>query len=69
MKDAFFSFVVGTFAFVMWPLLLPFLIFAMGPWGSLERRRVARMAAGLMLVTALWCACALAVVWYARGWW
>ena len=54
-------------AFVLWPLVLVVVIPAMGPWGTLERRRVAEIGATLALVTSAWCGCVVVGVWIARG--
>lgn len=60
--------VLLAIAFVLWPLVAVFVLFAMAvPWGNLERRRVVEIAAKLALVTAVWCGCVLAGAWWARG--
>lgn len=65
--EAVWCFVLVALAFVLWPLALVVVIPAMGPWGSLERRRVAEIGAKLALVTAVWCACVVVGVWIARS--
>lgn len=65
--DALWSMVLLAVAFVLWPAVLLVVVAAMGPWGSMERRRVAEIGAKLALVTATWCAVVLATVWTMRG--
>jgi hypothetical protein len=67
-SDVVWAIVLLAIAFVLWPLVAVFVLFAMAlPWGSLERRRVVEVGAKMTLVTAAWCGCVLAGVWWARG--